>query len=157
MSNERKTSGIVFGIIGVIGLWAYVLYGFSVEVSNSIPEFKEMTVTMPGKIEIEATKAGAIREVTAYNVGDITQCWGDPCVSANGSDICSLVNSGEKLAAANFVPFGTILRIEGLGDYRVIDRMNERYGQRIDIAMPLSEKKQAIKFGLKRLRVEILQ
>jgi len=157
MLNNRQKSSIGIGIISIIGLWAYVLYGFNQEVINSILEFKDITITKPLIPEVIVSNKGTIRQVTAYNVGDIEQCWGDPCVSANGADICSLVDAGEKLAAANFVPFGTILRIDGMGDYKVIDRMNARYTDRIDLAMPLNEKKQAIKFGLKRLRVEILQ
>ena len=30
-----------------------------------------------------------LREVTAYNVGDPAQNYGDPCESANGEDICA--------------------------------------------------------------------
>jgi len=31
-----------------------------------------------------------IREVSAYNVGDPKQNYGNPCISANGENICAL-------------------------------------------------------------------
>lgn len=96
------------------------------------------------------------RQVTAYNVGDIYQCDASPCTSANGENICLALENGYKRCAANFVPFGTILEIEGYGQCLVTDRMNSRYTSRVDIAMPVSEKQKAREFGLKHLEVKIL-
>jgi 3D (Asp-Asp-Asp) domain-containing protein len=95
--------------------------------------------------------------VTAYNTGDINQCWGNPCVSANGENICLALKKGYKRCAANFVPLGTRLRVEGIGECLVTDRMNSRYYYRIDIAMKVTEKKKAKEFGLKNLKVEVLK
>ncbi len=95
--------------------------------------------------------------VTAYNTGDINQCWGDPCLSANGENICIALEKGYKRCAANFVPLGTRLNVEGVGQCLVTDRMNERYHYRVDIAMKKDELKKAKKFGLKRLKIEILK
>lgn len=105
------------------------------------------------KYEIVNTKH---RQVTAYNVGDIYQCAGDPCTSANGENICQALEQGYKRCAANFVPFGTMLEIEGYGQCMVTDRMNSRYTSRVDIAMPYTQKQEAIQFGLKTLEVKIL-
>ena len=97
-----------------------------------------------------------LREVTAYNVGDPDQNWGDPCQSANGENICAALDSGSKRCAANFVPFGTLLRIAHYGICTVTDRMNRRYADRVDIAMKKNEKKKALHFGLRRLQVTVL-
>lgn len=95
--------------------------------------------------------------VTAYNTGDVNQCWGDPCISANGENICLALEKGYRRCAANFVPLGTRLNIEGFGDCLVTDRMNERYHYRVDIAMKLDEKQKAKEFGIKKLKVEIVK
>jgi len=95
-------------------------------------------------------------EVTAYNVGDAVQNYGDPCQSANGENICAALDSGLKRCAANFVPFGTKLHIAGYGECTVTDRMNRRYNYRVDIAMKINEKRKAVRFGLKRLMITIL-
>lgn len=101
--------------------------------------------------------SGTIREVTAYNAGDPNQCWGDPCESANGENICLALAKGYKRCATNFVPFGTILHIEHWGECMVTDRMNSRYTNRVDVAMRLDEKQRALNFGLQRLHVTIVK
>jgi len=116
---------------------------------NITPEVKPEVKPEPNKLN------SVIREVTAYNAGDINQCWGDPCESANGENICLALELGYKRCAANFVPFGTILHIEHYGDCMVTDRMNSRYTNRVDIAMKLSEYERAKKFGLQKLLVTI--
>jgi 3D (Asp-Asp-Asp) domain-containing protein len=99
---------------------------------------------------------GEIREVTAYNAGDIDQCSGDPCISASGENLCDVLEMGYKRCAANFVPLGTRLHIESLGEFVVSDRMHQRFSERVDIAMKLDEKKLAKIFGVQRLRVTVL-
>jgi len=100
---------------------------------------------------------GTIREISAYNVGDINQCYGNPCQSANGENICLAVASNYSRCAANFVPFGTRLLIEHYGECLVTDRMNSRYPQRVDIAMRLDEKERALKFGIQKRKVSIIK
>ena len=97
-----------------------------------------------------------VREVTAYNVGDPTQTSGDPCIAANGEDICAALAAGMRRCAANFVPFGTRLEITHVGVCTVTDRMNRRYRSRVDIAMNPDEKQKALQFGIQKLRVKIL-
>ena len=97
-----------------------------------------------------------LREVTAYNVGDPAQNYGDPCEAANGEDICAALDAGSKRCAANFVPFGTKLHIAHVGVCTVTDRMNKRYANRVDIAMKKNEKKEALRFGLRQLKVTVL-
>jgi 3D (Asp-Asp-Asp) domain-containing protein len=100
---------------------------------------------------------GEIREVTAYNAGDEDQCAGDPCISANGENLCEALAKGLMRCAANFVPLGTRLLIENHGEFVVTDRMHPRYSHRVDIAMALEEKARAKAFGLQRLRVKVLE
>ncbi len=73
-----------------------------------------------------------IREITAYNVGDINQTDSTPCTSANGENICLAVGLGYKRCAANFVNLGTRLYIEKFGECLVTDRMNPRFENRVD-------------------------
>ena len=101
--------------------------------------------------------SATIRVVTAYNVGDPKQNYGDPCISANGENICRALDVGERRCAANFVPFGTELHIEDYGTFVVTDRTNSRYRNRVDIAMKLNEYKKARRFGKRKLNVKILK
>ena len=96
------------------------------------------------------------REVSAYNVGDPNQTDDSPCIGASGVDICNLLDHGVCVYAANFVKLGTYLTIDGQ-ECQVLDRMNSKYKNRVDIAMKLSEKDKAIKFGVKNLDVNILE
>ena len=104
------------------------------------------------KKDLNDTVSASIREVTAYNVGDPKQNHGNPCISANGENICAALNLGFKRCAANFVPFGTQLYIANYGVCTVTDRMNRRYRNRVDIAMKVTEKDKALQFGLKSLK-----
>ena len=102
-----------------------------------------------------------IREVTAYNVGDVYQTDDSPCIGAYSKvNLCEEVGRGRNVCASNFVPLGTKLLIEGANGWSfeciVWDRMNSRFTDRVDIAMNLWEKDRAIKFGLQRLSVKIL-
>ncbi len=99
----------------------------------------------------------SVRFVTAYNVGDPKQNDGNPCISANGENICTALESGAKRCAANFVPFGTKLLIQNYGIFEVTDRMHSRYRDRVDIAMKLTELRKAKIFGKKKLFVKVLK
>ena len=59
----------------------------------------------------------------------------EPCLSASGTDVCKEYAEGKKIIAANEYPFGTKLRIEGMGDYTVADRMAEKNYGKIDLYM----------------------
>ncbi len=64
--------------------------------------------------------------VTGYT-SRIEETDAEPCISADGSDICARHARGERICATNDWKLGTILHIEGLGDCTVRDRMNRRY------------------------------
>jgi 3D (Asp-Asp-Asp) domain-containing protein len=74
-----------------------------------------------------------------------------PLVTASGSSV------GPGVVAANFLPFGTKIRLPKLfGDrvFTVEDRMNEKHANRVDVWFP--SKGEAINFGQKISEVEIL-
>lgn len=74
-----------------------------------------------------------------------------PWITASGT------TCRDGVLAANFLPIGAIVRfpdVYGNKEFRVEDRMNARYYYRADIWM--AEKTDAIKFGAKYLKVEIL-
>lgn len=60
--------------------------------------------------------------------------------------------------AANFLPFGTKIKIPSMyGDqvFTVEDRMNKRYWHKVDIWMPTRQ--DALQFGVRTLEIEILE
>ena len=103
-------------------------------------------------IEVKDTK---IRKVTAYNLVE-GQTDKDPCIGAANVNICNLVAAGELICAANFVPFYTVLEIEGIGRCLVLDRMNSRYPDYVDIAFPADQVDEALEFGVKDLEVGVI-
>jgi 3D (Asp-Asp-Asp) domain-containing protein len=93
--------------------------------------------------------------MTAYN-SEVAQCDASPCITANGFNVCE--HGIEDTVAANFLKFGTKLRIPELfGDkvFTVRDRMNSRYTERVDVW--LLHKDNAIDFGVKYPLIEVLK
>ncbi len=120
-------------------------------VASSSPEAGKV-----GQEDVAAGKgiAGIVREVTAYNVGVREQTSDTPCIGAGGDDLCRLTER-IKVCAANFVPLGTILEIEKVGECVVLDRMHRRFPHRVDIAMRDHEAREAREFGLQRRVVQV--
>ena len=91
--------------------------------------------------------------VTAYaSVPELTD--DTPCIAASGYDLCK--HNIENVVAANFLPFGTKIKIPEFDKdrvYTVVDRLHERYNSRVDIWMQSKDK--AEDFGKKYLTVEI--
>ncbi|MFA5166419.1 MAG: hypothetical protein WC449_03920 [Candidatus Paceibacterota bacterium] len=88
--------------------------------------------------------------VTAYS-STVEECDNSPFVTATGNYV------REGIVAANFVPFGTRIRIpEVFGDKEFIvdDRMHPRNKKNIDIWMP--SKALAMEFGKKYTYIEVL-
>jgi 3D (Asp-Asp-Asp) domain-containing protein len=90
-------------------------------------------------------------EMTAYT-SEVGQTDGSPFITANGTRV------RDGVIAANFLKFHTRIRIPELyGDkiFVVMDRMNSRYTQRVDIWM--ENRREAVRFGVKRqVKIEIL-
>lgn len=88
--------------------------------------------------------------VTGYSSTE-DQCDSDPWITASGSSV------REGLVAANFLPFGTKVRIpEIYGDqvFVVQDRMHPKAEGQVDIWFPSRE--QALNFGVERTYIEVL-
>lgn len=114
------------------------------EIINNLPENNDTKV-----------KSSGYHSITAYN-SEPGQCDNSPCTTANGFNVCE--HGIEDTVAANFLKFGTKIKIPELfGDriFVVRDRMNARYQDRLDIWM--IEKSDAIKFGVRYAKIEILQ
>ncbi len=93
--------------------------------------------------------------VTAYS-STFDQTDSTPCLTANGFNLCE--NNEENVVAANFLPFGSKIRIpEYFGDrvFVVQDRMNARYYYRVDVWMKTRES--ALNFGIRNLAVEVIE
>ncbi len=108
------------------------------------------------KVEVVVPDKRVLAVLTAYT-STPDQTDGDPCTTADGTNVCTSKN---PTVAANWLPFGTLVKIPALfGDkvFEVHDRMNTRFnGQnRMDIWMDTS-KTEARKFGVKRnITIEI--
>lgn len=111
---------------------------------NTFPKASDLTVDWDSYFSM-----------TAYN-SEIGQTDSTPCITANGFNVCE--HGIEDTVATNYLPFGTKIRIPELFGDRVFvvrDRMNQRYNKKIDIWM--LSKQEAIKFGHKYAKVEILK
>jgi len=104
------------------------------------------------KVKVKTTSQHVI---TAYN-SEVGQTDNTPCSTANGYDLCK--NNTEDSIAANFLKFGTKVRIPELfGDriFVVRDRMNARHATRVDVWM--KNHSDAMKFGVKTAKIEVLE
>jgi 3D (Asp-Asp-Asp) domain-containing protein len=93
-------------------------------------------------------------QLTAYT-SEVAQTDNSPCTTANGFNVCE--HGVEDTIAANFLKFGTKVRIPELFGNRVFivrDRMNKRHPERLDVWF--KNKNDAIKFGIKTARVEVV-
>ncbi len=88
-------------------------------------------------------------EITAYT-DDINSCGKDDGITASGVH----VQIGH-IAMDDSIPFGTKVRIEGMGEFTVTDRGGAITGNRIDVYMPSHE--QAIRFGRQMKKAQIVR
>lgn len=155
--REREKQKIALALLTAF----LVVFGSYLMVEASrIPKVSK-TMVQTKKTPVKAIKkevvSESIREVTAYNVGDPLQCDDTPCIATNGENICKALALGYKRCATNAFPIGTRLNIEGYGECLVVDRMNSRYKNRIDVALESHEKQRAIDWGLQRLKVQVIR
>lgn len=89
--------------------------------------------------------------ITAYS-STVDQTDSTPFITASGSWV------RDGIAAANFLPFGTRIRIPAyFGDkiFTIEDRMNARFNNRVDVWF--SARQQALNFGIKETKIEVLE
>lgn len=103
------------------------------------------------------TSSGSLRTaeylvtVTAYS-STSEETDDSPFITASGTHV------RDGVAAANFLPFGTIIKIPELyGDriFMVEDRLHERYSDRVDIWMPTKEDAQ--NFGRQTAHIVVIR
>jgi 3D (Asp-Asp-Asp) domain-containing protein len=177
MRKKKTARGILLNAaIGLIAMVALVSFSFTIYVVTKsfmlgafrlpVPEITTASASVPTppvqnlpthRVEIYGVQSEAIRNTTAYVAGDPKQTDDQPCISADGSDICKGLAKGEKICAANFVPLGTRLYVEGVGICIVKDRLSTRYKHAVDIAMPLKKKKNAKEWGRQKREVQVLK
>lgn len=135
-----------------------VLAQNSVEIPVFSQKNREITLssTAADRMFFPKTKAKApdkkiLAVITAYS-STVDQCDDDPFVAASGKRVY------DGMIAANFLPFGTKIKIPSLyGDkiFTVDDRMNARYGYgRMDIWMD-APRSEVNAFGVKRVEIEV--
>lgn len=120
------------------------------------PNIQETTVlesqnpVTPARTKSTAPIREYVVTATAYS-STIDQTDDTPFITASQTYV------RDGVIAANFLPFGTAVKIPDLyGDkiFIVEDRMNKRYLQRVDIWFP--ERQSALEFGIKQIRIEIV-
>lgn len=79
-----------------------------------------------------------------------------PCIAASGKNVCKLKESGTNVCANNDLPFGTVIKIAGLGTCVVWDRMNARYTGTNMVDWFASDLKQAREHGVKEYQALIV-
>lgn len=120
----------------------YVIQGVPAQSARSLASRLPAAVT-------NVSPGMAIRVfATAYS-STVNQTDANPYTTASGSTV------GPGTIAANFLPFGTVIKV-GNQLYTVEDRLNSRYNGKslIDIWFPTQE--QALAFGVRAVEVEIV-
>lgn len=115
------------------------------------PSEPASTVTKSGYTIPLKVRGGGYMAVSAYN-SEPEQCDSTPYITASGT------YTRDGVVASNYFPIGTKLRFpEKFGDkvFRVEDRMNSRYFDRIDIWM--ADKPDALAFGVRYLKYQVVQ
>jgi len=147
-------------IILAVSAWALPIYSAATftktyrisPIENHITPIKPVLATTTPEIVKKQPLAGTIREITMYT-SRVEETDASPFITANGTDLREI---DYNACASNAFPFGTELRIEGLGDCVVIDRMNKRYSNSVDWYAGM-DLQRALKFGRQNLLVEILK
>lgn len=102
------------------------------------------------KVVKKEARKSMVMTVTAYS-SEVGQTDSTPFITAFGTHV------RDGIVATNCLPKGTVVRfpdVYGDKEFVVEDRMNSRYYYRMDIWM--ADTRDAIKFGAKTLKVEIL-
>ena len=108
---------------------------------------------------ITAEEAQQVKDTRTYydlNVSfycPYTCCCGDYADGYTASG--TIATQGRTCAAPAEIPFGTVIHIDGLGDYIVEDRGGAIKGNRIDIYF--SNHQSALNFGRKTVYLKVVQ
>ncbi len=107
------------------------------------------------EIDSSEIKARYFVTMTAYNA-EVGQTDNDPCTTADGTKICKEVTP--NIVAANFLPFGTKVKIPKLfGDriFVVHDRTARKYSHRMDVLF--KHRADALQFGKRQAEIVVVK
>jgi 3D (Asp-Asp-Asp) domain-containing protein len=90
-----------------------------------------------------------LREITAFTSRP-EETDNTPFITADGTDLRITI---DRVCAANFVPFGTVLTIDHVGNCVVHDRLASRFPERVDVYM--TDLQTAKQFGLQYQYVSV--
>jgi len=107
--------------IAILGLLALIAQPYTVTYERTDPP-------TPPKVHTQTAYA-ATYYVTGYNTVP-EQTDSTPCIAASGDNICGRT---DVVACPRAIPLGTIIEIDGK-DYTCLDRLAEKYDNRIDIS-----------------------
>lgn len=155
LASLKRSSLAILTLIGVLGGLVPSVSATSHVISRGGTHAKKAAKVSDQGIALPeqgSAKSNYIVDITAYT-STPEECDADPFITADGST----VRNG--IIAANFLPFGTKVRIpEVFGDrvFEVHDRMNKRYWYRIDIWM--DDGTAMRQFGIKRnMKIEVVE
>lgn len=101
-----------------------------------------------------AVQRAEVRVSTAYTLGNPAETDDTPCIGASNLDLCEIVRAGGVVYASNEFPLHTRISVDGVEGI-VLDRMNKRYTNRIDIAM--LDRSKALAWGKREVSVRIIK
>ena len=136
----------------IIILCAYLLFNSWLIVSYPEPIVDSSSVRHVDKVIIKQEIYDKSATFTGYNAVK-EQTDSTPCQTSSGYEICA-EGPLPRIVASNVYRFGTILDVEGYGQYEVQDRTSDKYGTRIDMLFKTYE--EAIRFGKKELKYRVL-
>lgn len=136
MKNQNKKIDIVVFIImmkllAISYLWLSFYWGVNALAAEATLETPPVTIERIKEVRTEPEVSIGTRTVTMYTSRP-EETDNTPCIGAKGEDQCVLWKKGQNLCATNEFPLDTVLKIEGLGECLVYDRMNRRYETNVD-------------------------
>ena len=120
-------------------------------VATNTKELQEKNLCELEAVVCDYEKKGVTREVSAYNSVS-AQTDNSPCIGATGQNLCELQKKVGCIVASNAYPLYSKIKIDKIGVCTVLDRMNSRYKNRVDVFMD-KDIERAVKFGVQRLEV----
>lgn len=133
-------------LISGFAIFAPILQVYSDEMPREVSAGSTLAISIPQKTKVEIYE----RVITAYS-STPEETDETPFITASGS----YVRFG--IVAANWLPIGTTIRIPELyGDqvFVVLDRMNKKHPDKVDIWLP--SKEAALNFGKRLTKVEVI-
>lgn len=146
----------IFNFALIILIFQFI---FFIVIQNKIDNISIKTIRIEKQIDTIYLNSPLekIITLTVYNPVE-SQCDDTPLVTANGTkiDLEKLKKGEVKYCAVSRdllseIPYGSIIYIEGHGEYEVVDTMNKRIKMGVDILQDVSQK------GFKKTNIRILK